>query len=86
MQKLLKGLFEKVEPLFERDGKLERLYPAYDAFKTLVFVLPNKTSSGAHIRDDFDSKRMMVTVIFSLIPSNENGTGNVSTSVIFFSP
>ena len=77
MQKLLKGLFEKVEPLFERDGKLERLYPAYDAFKTLVFVLPNKTSSGAHIRDDFDSKRMMVTVIFSLIPPTLFGIYNI---------
>ena len=77
MQQLLKGLLERVEPLFEKGGKLERLYPAYDAFATLAFVLPNRTRSGAHIRDDFDSKRMMVTVIFALIPPTLVGIFNV---------
>ena len=77
MQQLLKGLLERVEPLFEKGGKLERLYPAYDAFATLAFVLPNRTRSGAHIRDDFDSKRMMITVIFALIPPTLVGIFNV---------
>ena len=77
MQQLLKGLLERVEPLFEKGGKLERLYPAYDAFATLAFVLPNRTRAGAHIRDDFDSKRMMVTVIFALIPPTLVGVFNI---------
>ena len=77
MQQLLKGLLERVEPLFEKGGKLERLYPAYDAFATLAFVLPNRTKAGAHIRDDFDSKRMMVTVIFALIPPTLMGIFNI---------
>ena len=77
MQQLLKGLLERVEPLFEKGGKLERLYPAYDAFATLAFVLPNRTRAGAHIRDDFDSKRMMVTVILALIPPTLVGIFNV---------
>ena len=77
MQQLLKGLLERVEPLFEKGGKLERLYPAYDAFATLAFVLPNRTRSGAHIRDDFDSKRMMITVIIALIPPTLVGIFNV---------
>ena len=77
MQQLLKGLLERVEPLFEKGGKLERLYPAYDAFATLAFVLPNRTRAGAHIRDDFDSKRMMVAVIFSLIPPTLVGIFNI---------
>ena len=77
MQQLLKGLLERVEPLFEKGGKLERLYPAYDAFATLAFVLPNRTRAGAHIRDDFDSKRMMVTVIFALIPPTLVGIFNL---------
>ena len=77
MQQLLKGLLERVEPLFEKGGKLERLYPAYDAFATLAFVLPNRTRAGAHIRDDFDSKRMMVTVIIALIPPTLVGIFNV---------
>ena len=77
MQQLLKGLLERVEPLFEKGGKLERLYPAYDAFATLAFVLPNRTRAGAHIRDDFDSKRMMVTVILALIPCTLVGIFNI---------
>ena len=77
MQQLLKGLLERVEPLFEKGGKLEKLYPAYDAFATLAFVLPNRTHAGAHIRDDFDSKRMMVTVILALIPCTLVGIFNI---------
>ncbi len=77
MQQLLKGLLERVEPLFEKGGKLEKLYPAYDAFATLAFVLPNRTEAGAHIRDDFDSKRLMVTVIFALIPPTLVGIFNI---------
>ena len=77
MQQLLKGLLERVEPLFEKGGKLEKMYPAYDAFATLAFVLPNRTHAGAHIRDDFDSKRMMVTVIFALIPCTLVGIFNI---------
>ena len=77
MQQLLKGLLERIEPLFEKGGKLERLYPAYDAFATLAFVLPNRTRTGAHIRDAFDSKRMMVTVIFALIPPTLVGIFNI---------
>ena len=77
MQQLLKELLERIEPLFEKGAKLEKLYPAYDAFATLAFVLPNRTHAGAHIRDDFDSKRMMVTVIFALIPCTLVGIFNI---------
>jgi Na+-transporting NADH:ubiquinone oxidoreductase subunit B len=77
VQQLLKGLLERIEPLFEKGGKLEKLYPAYDAFATLAFVLPNRTEAGAHIRDDFDSKRMMVTVILALIPCTLVGIYNI---------
>ena len=66
--KLVRNLFDKVEPLFEKDGKLHRLFYAYDAFKTLAFQLPTPTRSGSHIRDAMDSKRMMFTVVLALIP------------------
>ena len=45
------------------------------------------SSSQNYVGNIFYEKGLVVlTVIFSLIPSKENGTGNVSTSVIFFSP
>jgi Na+-transporting NADH:ubiquinone oxidoreductase subunit B len=74
---LLKALFERLDAQFEGEGKLKRFYPAYDAFKTLTFVLPTRTTAGAHIRDAFDSKRMMVTVILALLPATLVGVYNI---------
>ena len=67
---LFKNLLAKVEPNFEEGGKLEKLYPAYDALKTFLFV-PGHTADakGAHIRDGVDLKRTMVTVIVALVPA-----------------
>ena len=54
--------------MFEKEGVLNALYPAYDAFETFLFV-PNHTSqSGTHIRDSVDLKRRMVIVIIALLP------------------
>lgn len=66
--KLMKNILKTIKPHFEEGGKLHKLYPAYDAFETFLFV-PNHTSSeGAHIRDSIDLKRTMVLVIISLLP------------------
>ena len=75
--KALESLFDKLETRFVKDGKHTKLYPAYDAFKTLTFVLPNRTAQGSHIRDAFDSKRMMVTVILALVPATLIGIYNI---------
>ena len=66
--KLMKNILKTIKPNFEKGGKLHKLYPAYDAFETFLFV-PNHTSSeGAHIRDSIDLKRTMVLVIIALLP------------------
>jgi len=66
--KLMKNILKIIKPHFEKEGKLHKLYPAYDAFETFLFV-PNHTSSeGAHIRDSVDLKRTMVLVIIALLP------------------
>ena len=36
--KLFKNLLGSVKPHFEKGGKLEKLYPAYDAFETFFDV------------------------------------------------
>ena len=43
----------------------------------LLFVSPEKTTSGCHVRDHYDIKRMMVSVIFALIPVSIFGIYNV---------
>ena len=67
--KLFKNLLESVKPHFEKGGKLEKMYPAYDAFETFLFVPNHTTNKGAHIRDAIDLKRTMFMVIIALIPS-----------------
>lgn len=67
--KPLRKLVEKVKPNFEKGGRLEKFYPAFNAFETFLFV-PGETtpSTGAHVRDAIDLKRTMITVVLSLIP------------------
>ena len=48
--KLFKNLLGSVKPHFEKGGKLEKLYPAYDAFETFLFVPSHTTNKGTHIR------------------------------------
>jgi len=60
---------DKIKKPFEKGGKFERFYPAFDAFETLLFVPNHTTKSGSHIRDAVDLKRTMVTVIIALIPA-----------------
>ena len=66
--KFLRELHDKVEPLFHKGGKLERLYPMYEAHDTLLFTPGQVTHGPSHVRDTLDLKRMMVTVVLALIP------------------
>ena len=75
--KLFKNLLGSVKPHFEKDGKLEKLYPAYDAFETFLFVPDHTTHKGAHVRDAIDLKRTMFMVIVALIPCLLFGMWNV---------
>jgi Na+-transporting NADH:ubiquinone oxidoreductase subunit B len=66
--KFLESILEKLAPHFEKGGKLEKLYPLFEAADTFMFT-PSKTTSGyPHIRDHFDMKRMMISVVVALIP------------------
>lgn len=66
--KFLRNTLENVKPHFEKGGKLEKFYPAYDAMFTFMFVPGHTTHSGSHIRDGVDLKRTMITVVLSMIP------------------
>ncbi|MBX3177422.1 MAG: NADH:ubiquinone reductase (Na(+)-transporting) subunit B [Candidatus Hydrogenedentes bacterium] len=66
--KFLRELHDKFEPLFHKGGKLEKLYPMYEAHDTLLFTPGQVTRGASHVRDTLDLKRLMVTVVFALIP------------------
>ena len=76
--KPVRNLLDKIRPNFEKGGKLEKLYPAFNAFETFLFV-PGHTAppAGAHIRDAIDLKRTMILVVISLIPCLLFGMWNV---------
>ena len=75
--KLLKNILGTVKPHFEKGGKLENLYPAYDAFETFLFVPGHTTSSGTHIKDAIDLKRTMAFVVLAMLPCIIFGMWNI---------
>ena len=75
--KLFKNILDSIKPHFEQGGKLEKLYPAYDAFETFLFVPDHTSQSGTHIHDAIDLKRTMFSVIIALIPCLLFGMWNI---------
>ena len=75
--KFLRDTLDKVEPLFEKGGKLEKLYPVYEAADTFLYTPGHRTASGPHVRDGIDLKRMMIMVVIALIPCTLFGMWNI---------
>ncbi len=68
---------EKSKHLFEPGGKLEKLYPLYEANDTFLFTPSDTTQSSPHVRDSVDLKRVMITVVIALLPCLLFGIYNV---------
>jgi Na+-transporting NADH:ubiquinone oxidoreductase subunit B len=66
--KLLRDAHDKVAPLFEKGGKLEKLYPIWEVHDTVMFTPGDVTKTASHVRDGLDLKRMMITVVIALVP------------------
>lgn len=65
----LRKKFDEIRKPFNPGGKFEKFAPAINSIDTLMFVPKHNTHKGAHIRDGVDLKRVMVTVIFALLPA-----------------
>ena len=66
--KPLRRLLDRVHPHFDKGGKLEKLYPLYEAADTFLYTPGKITSGTTHVRDALDMKRMMITVVVALGP------------------
>lgn len=66
--KFIRNMLDKHEHHFLKGGKLERFYPLWEAQETFLFTSDHVTKSGPHVRDSIDSKRLMMMVVFALIP------------------
>jgi Na+-transporting NADH:ubiquinone oxidoreductase subunit B len=68
MQKQLEKLFDGIRPQFEGDGKLAWAWPMFEGAETFALTPNHKTKVGAHVRDPMDMKRLMIFVIYAMLP------------------
>ncbi|RPI03430.1 MAG: NADH:ubiquinone reductase (Na(+)-transporting) subunit B [Calditrichaeota bacterium] len=64
----LRSFLDKQEKLF-KEGKLKALFPLWEAIDTFIYSTGSTTKSGTHIRDALDLKRMMMMVVYALVPT-----------------
>lgn len=79
---MLRSIFKKVEPLFEKGGMLEKLYPLYEGTFTLFFTPGKVTTGNTHVRDYIDLKRIMIIVYFAVFPAMIWGWYNVGYQTV----
>ncbi len=66
--KVLRTFLDKLHPHFAKGGKLERLYPLFEAADSFLYTPGEVTEGAPHIRDGIDLKRVMITVVVALLP------------------
>ncbi|WP_020675876.1 NADH:ubiquinone reductase (Na(+)-transporting) subunit B [Geopsychrobacter electrodiphilus] len=66
--KLLRTFLDKLHPHFAKGGKLERLYPLFEAADSFLYTPGEVTGGAPHVRDAIDLKRVMITVVVALLP------------------
>ena len=64
-----RNFLDKQEKHFTKGGKLEKLYPLYEATDTFLFTPGKVTKRASYVRDAMDLKRVMMMVVYSLIPA-----------------
>ena len=67
--KFFRNFLDKQEKHFAKGGKLEKIFPLYEAIDTLFYTSGSVTNRASHVRDGLDLKRMMLMVIYALIPA-----------------
>lgn len=72
----LRKFIDKIKPNFQEGGKLSALHSTFDAFETFLFVPDTVTRKGSHIRDCVDLKRIMIIMVFALMPAMLFGVWN----------
>jgi Na+-transporting NADH:ubiquinone oxidoreductase subunit B len=64
----LREFLDRQEKHFVKDGKLEKLHPLFEATDTFLFTSGKVTRRASHIRDAMDLKRVMMWVVYALLP------------------
>lgn len=67
--KALKKIIDKVRPEFTGEGRFTFFFPLFEMVDTFLFNTDEQTKEGPHIRDSVDIKRVMIVVVFALLPA-----------------
>jgi Na+-transporting NADH:ubiquinone oxidoreductase subunit B len=67
--KFLRDILDAQHHHFVHGGKLEKLYPLYEALDTFAYTPGQVAEGSVHVRDALDLKRLMITVVIALTPA-----------------
>jgi Na+-transporting NADH:ubiquinone oxidoreductase subunit B len=67
--KFLRKFLDKQEKHFEEGGKLKSLYYLWEAIDSFLYTPGKPTRGASHIRDGMDFKRIMMVVVYALVPA-----------------
>lgn len=65
---MLRKYLDRIKPNFEPGGKLHAFHSVFDGLETFLYTPTSTSSSGVHIHDSLDSKRVMIIVVLALMP------------------
>jgi Na+-transporting NADH:ubiquinone oxidoreductase subunit B len=68
MMDAFRRFLDRQEERFQSGGKLDRLYPLFEAVDTIFYTPDSVTTGTTHVRDALDLKRMMTMVVVALLP------------------
>ncbi len=74
---MLRKQLDKIEPHFHPGGKWQKWFALFEAIDTGLFKPGSVTKSSAHVRDNIDLKRVMITVWMAAFPAMFFGMWNV---------
>jgi Na+-transporting NADH:ubiquinone oxidoreductase subunit B len=64
----LRAFLDRQAHYFEKGGRLEKLYPLWEAADTFFYTPSSVARGSSHVRDAIDLKRMMMLVVIAAMP------------------
>jgi Na+-transporting NADH:ubiquinone oxidoreductase subunit B len=64
----LRSRLDRLAPHFEKGGRLHKWHPLWEAADTFFYTPSMVTTTGSHVRDAVDLKRIMMTVVIAALP------------------
>lgn len=65
---MLRKYLDKIKPNFMPGGKLSAFRSVFDGMETFLYTPKSTSTSGVHVHDAIDSKRVMIIVVIALMP------------------